>query len=124
MADTRAQNTTGCRPAQRLVRLVDCGQQLDIGQSVALGKPVSAIDFAPYPPAGFITANQSRHLGPAHASHLLDIPPQQTARGLTLSRVLLFTEHPLYPAVHLFALLPRKLDCFAGFYKPANLLQT
>jgi hypothetical protein len=45
------QNTTRC-PLSVSWRLVDCGEQLDIGQSVALGKPVPTIDSAPYPPAG------------------------------------------------------------------------
>jgi hypothetical protein len=38
--------------------------------------------------------------------------------------LLLLAEYALDPAVHLFSLLTRKLDCFAGFYEPANLLQT
>jgi hypothetical protein len=80
----------GRRPAQRLVRLVDRGQQLNVGQRVELRETPSPIDRHPDPTAGRVARDQPRHLRPAQPGHLFHLAPKQTPSRLALLSVLVF----------------------------------
>lgn len=73
------------RFAQRLMRLIDRGQQLDVGACVALGETAPPIDRHLNPPAGRVARAEPRVLRPAQPGHHLDVAPQQAARRLTAS---------------------------------------
>ena len=112
------------RSAQRFVRLIDQGQQLDIGTRVEFGETPPLVDRHPDPPAGRITSDQPRHLRPAQPGHLFDVAPHQAPRLLALLRVPLPDQHLLHPAVELLAVFCLKPDFLAGRDKPANCFQT
>lgn len=70
------QDAPGGRPAQGLMRLVDLGQQLDVGARAALCKTAPAVHRCPHLAAGPETGDQPRHLRPAQPHHLFDVAPQ------------------------------------------------
>src|SRR5208337_2176723 len=109
------QNAPRGRSAQALMRLIDGGQQLDVGPRVALRKAVPPIadglDLSVDAKAG----DQPRHLGPAPAGHLLQVAPQQAARFAPLFLILLLAQKSLHPAVNLLAMFAFEPDRFAGF---------
>ena len=115
----------GRRPAQCFVRLVDRGQQLDVGPRVALRETPPPIDCRLDPPAGHVASDQPRDLRPAQPGHLLDVAPHQAAGCLALLGVpLLLDQNLLRPSVKLLAILGFKLDFLASLDKPANHFQT
>ena len=102
------------RPAQGLVRLIDRGQQFDVGPRIALRETPPPIHRRPHPPAGGVTRDQARNLRPAQSRHLLDVTSQQTSCGFALPGVLLLNQHLLDPAVKLMAVFALKPDFLAG----------
>jgi hypothetical protein len=118
------QNAPRCRAAQGLVRLVDRGQQLDVGPRVELRETPPPIDRHLDPSAGRVASDQPRELRPAQPGHLLDVAPHQTPRRLALLGVRLPHQHLLHPVVELLATFGLKPDSLAGRHKPANGFQT
>ena len=121
--DLALENAPCGRAAQGLMRLVDRGQQLDVGPREALGKTPPPIDSRLHPAAGREAGDQPRDLRPAPPGHLLDVAPQQAARRLALLRVLMLDQNALYPAINLAAICPLKPDFLAGRDEPANPFQ-
>ena len=106
------------------MRLVDGGQQLDVGPREALGEPAPAIHRWLDPAAGCVAGDQPCDLCPAQPGHLLDVTPQQTARGLALPSVLLTDQQALHPGINLLPIGALKPDFLAGRDEPANPFQT
>jgi hypothetical protein len=106
------------------MRLVDRGQQLDVGPSEALGEPVPPVDSGLDPAAGCVAGDQPCDLCPAQPGHLLDVTPQQTACGFPLPSVLLTDQQALHPRINLPAIGALKPDFLAGRDEPANPFQT
>ncbi len=82
----------GGRTAQGLVRLVNRGQQLDVGPRVAFGKTAPPVDGRPHPAGGHVARDQPRQPRTAHPGHLLDVTPRQATGSLALLRVLLLDQ--------------------------------
>ena len=118
------QNGPRGRPGERLMGLIDGGQQFDVGPRVALRETPPPILHHPHPTGGRIAVNQPRDLRPTQPGHLLKIASQQPPRHLALPQVLMLDEQALHPAIHLLAMLTLKADPFAGRYQQTNLLQT
>src|SRR5208337_4023862 len=95
------QNAPRGRSAQGFVGLIDRGQPLDIGASIALWEAVPAIVGGPELSVGPIAGDQPRHLGPAQAGHLLQVAPHQAAGFAALLRIVLLAQNLLHPAVSL-----------------------
>jgi len=111
-------------PGERLVGLVDLGQQLDIGLRVTQREAMPAAGGHPHLAAGLVASNQPRNLRPAQPRHLLKVAPQQTASRLALPGIAVLDQHRLHPAVHLFTVFALKAQTVAGQYQQTNLLQT
>ena len=118
------QNAPCCRAAQRFVRLVHAGQQLDVGPCVQLRETPSPIDRRLHPPGGRVARDQPRALRTAQPSHLLDVAPRQAPRRLAQVGVLLSDQHLLHPAIELPPIFTLKPDFLAGLDEPAHRLQT
>ena len=112
------------RSAERVVGLVDGGQQFDIGPGVALRKTVSPISYGLHRALGLIAGNQARHLRPAEPRHLLQVAPQQTPRLAALLHVLLLAQDLLDPGIDLLAVFAEEVDLFAGPKKGRDPSQT
>jgi hypothetical protein len=114
------------RPGERLVGLVDLGQQLDIGLRITGRKAMPAVGGHPHPhlDAGRVAQNLSQNLRPAQPRHLLRVAPQQTASRLAQAGIAVLDQHRLHPAIHLFPVLTRKAQSVADQYQQTNLLQT
>ena len=112
------------RAAQSLVRLIDRGQQLDVGPSEALGEPAPPVDRWLDPATGGVAGDQPCNLCPAQPGHLFDVKPQQSARGLALLGVQLPDQQALHPGINLPATAALKPDFLAGRDEPANPFQT
>jgi len=106
------------------MRLVDRGQQLDVGPRVELREAPPPIDRHLDPPAGRVERDQPRDLRPAQSAHLFDVAPHQASRRLAQLPVLPPHQHLLHPVVELLAVLGLKPDILAGRDKLANRLQT
>src|SRR5437762_12264000 len=101
--------------------LIDASQQFDIGASVALRKTMTAVDENLDLAAPPVTRDQTRHLRPAAARHLLQVTAHQSPRPTAELMVVLLAEHLLDPAIDLgLALEP---DGLAGVQKRRDLLQ-
>ena len=96
------------------MRLVDGGQQLDVGSGVALRKAVPPIAHRLHGAAGLIAGNQPRHLRPAQPGHLLQVAAQQAPRLAALFGILLLAQNLLHPAVNLLAIFAFEPDRLAG----------
>ena len=83
------QNAPRGRSAQVLVRLIDPGQQFDIGPRIALGKTMAPVGQDFDPAATAVARDQARHLGPAQSGHLGQVAAHQTSRRAPLLVVLL-----------------------------------
>src|SRR5271157_5356118 len=118
------QNAPCGRSAERVVGLVDGGQQFDVGPRVALRKAVPPIAHRFHRALGLIAGNQARHLRPAAPGHLLQVTPQQTARPAALLHVLLLAQHRLHPGIDLRPVFAKKVDFFAGVEKRRDPFQT
>ena len=112
------------RAAQRLVRFVHAGQQLDVVPRVQLCETPPSIDRHLDPSADCIQSDQPCDLCPAQPGHLLDVAPHQASRRLAQLAVLPSGQHLLHPAIELLAVFGLKPDRLAGPDKPANRLQT
>src|ERR1039457_3753942 len=112
------------RAAEPLVRLIDCGQQLDVRRGVValVARPPGGLDGDP--PDANIAANQPRGLRPAEPSHALDVGPQRPFRTPPLKRVLVMAVQALYPAVNLRAAASYKPHTLRGSKKCLDLNQT
>src|SRR5271167_4612515 len=108
------QNAPGGRSAQGFVRLIDGGQQFDIGMGIALWEAVPSIGSGWELSAGPIASDQPRHLGPAQAGHLLQVAPHQATGFAALFGILLLAQNLLHPAVSLLAIFSFEPDLFAG----------
>ena len=71
------------------MRLIDRGQQLDVGPCVEFGEAPPPVDGWLHSAAGRVAADQPRHLRPAHPGHLFDVAPNQAPRRLALLAILL-----------------------------------
>jgi hypothetical protein len=80
--DLALENAPRGRPAQGLMRLVDRGQQLDVGPREPLGETPPPIESRLDPATGCVAGDQPRDLRPAQPGHLLDVAPQQAAPTL------------------------------------------
>src|SRR5208337_845778 len=118
------QNAPCGRSAERVVGLVDGGQQFDVGPRVALRKAVPPIAHRFHRALGLIAGNQARHLRPAAPGHLLQVTAQQTARPAALLHVLLLAQHRLHPGIDLLPVFAKKVDFFAGVEKRRDPFQT
>ena len=102
------------RSAQGFVRLIDGGQQFDIGAGIALREAVPSIAGGLELSVGPIAGDQPRHLGPAQTGHLLQVAPHQAAGFADLFLILLLAQNLLHPAVNLLAIFAFEPDLFAG----------
>src|SRR6266576_2305421 len=79
--------------------LIDASQQFDIGASVALRKTMTAVDENLDLAAPPVTRDQTRHLRPAAARHLLQVTAHQSPLPTAELMVVLLAEHLLDPAI-------------------------
>src|SRR6266568_9164133 len=105
------------------MRLIDAGQQFDIGASVALRKTMTAVDQNLDLAPPLVTRDQTRHLRPAAARHLLQVTAHQSPCPTAELMVLLLAEHLLDPAIDLDLGLAFEPDGLAGVEKRRDLLQ-
>src|SRR5947207_4583326 len=103
--------------------LIDASQQFDIGASVALRKTMTAVDENLDLAAPPVTRDQTRHLRPAAARHLLQVTAHQSPLPTAELMVVLLAEHLLDPAIHLGLGLAFEPDGLAGIEKRRDLLQ-
>src|SRR5437762_6399876 len=103
--------------------LIDASQQFDIGASVALRKTMTAVDENLDLAAPPVTRDQTRHLRPAAARHLLPVTAHQSPLPTAELMVVLLAEHLLDPAIHLGLGLAFEPDGLAGIEKRRDLLQ-
>src|SRR4029077_13905004 len=106
------------------MRLIDRGQQLQVGPGIALRKAVTPVSSRLHLAAGSIASDQPRHLSPAQPRHFPEIPPQQTPRRTALLVVLLLAEHLLDPVVNLPLCFAFEPDRLASVEKRLDLIQT
>src|SRR6266576_1409101 len=103
--------------------LIDASQQFDIGASVALRKTMTAVDENLDLAAPPVTRDQTRHLRPAAARHLLQVTAHQSPLPTAELMVVLLAEHLLDPAIDLGLGLAFEPDGLAGVEKRRDLLQ-
>ena len=96
------------------MRLIDGGQQFEIGAGVALRKTMPPIDRGLHRAARPIARDQPRHLRPAEARHLGQIEPDQSSRPTALLVVLLEAQHLFDPVVNLGSAFALESDGLAG----------
>ena len=108
------ENAARGRTAQVLVRLIDGGQQFEIGAGVALREAMTPIDRGLHRAARPIARDQPRHLRPAEARHLGQIEPDQSSRPAALLVVLLEAQHLFDPVVNLGSAFALESDGLAG----------
>jgi len=105
------------------MRLIDGGQQFDIGAGRALRKTMPPVGQNLDLPALAVARDQARHLRPAPARHLLQVTSHQSPRRTAELLVLLLTENRLDPAVNLLGSFAFEPDAGAGFQKRRHRIQ-
>jgi len=95
--------------------LIDGGQQLDVSPSIALRKALAPVRNGLDRTAFATATDQPRHLRPAQAGHLRQVPPQQSPRPTALLRVLLPTQNLFDPVINLLLGFAFEPDPLPGF---------
>ena len=96
------------------MRLIDGGQQFEIGAGVALRKTMPPVDPGLHRAVPPIARDQPRHLRPTQARHLGQIEPDQSSRPTALLVVLLEAQHLFDPVVNLGSAFALESDGLAG----------
>jgi hypothetical protein len=92
------------RSAQRFVRLIHCRQQCDVSLIVTGGEPLAAALPGSHHPAFGVLADQPRHLRPAQARYLPDVPFHQTFAAPVQTDIALRAQRPLRPLIEFFSM--------------------
>ncbi len=117
------QNAPCRRSAQVSMRLVDVGQQIQVGGGITARETGAPISYCLHSAGLAVCSEAPCYLGAAQARHPRDVAPHQPPLGPLQARVLLADQRPFHPAVHLVAPLPGKPGLAGTGQKRPNLLQ-